>query len=209
MRVRGWAAGLIAAGLACAQTWKLPPKNEEGRDATLAAFLKSLRETVVRKDTAALLEAITPDIKNGFGGDDGAAAFRTSWELQKPNSPVFAVLQNVLSLGGTWFDAEQYCAPYVSASFPEGIDPFEHHAVIGDGVRLRAEPSSNAAVVARLSYDIVETLDRGAEWTQVKTHQGTVGYVASAYLYSPVGYRACFVKDASGKWRMRSLLAGD
>jgi hypothetical protein len=205
---RGIAACLLAASLASAQSWKLPLKNEESRDPGLVAFLKNLRDTARKNDVAALLRAISPQIKNGFGGDDGEAAFRRAWELDKGNSPVFAVLTNILSLGGAWID-DQYCAPYLVAGFPPEIDAFSHHVVVGQGVRLRSAALPDAPVVARLSYDIVETLERTADWSRVKTHDGITGFISTAYLYSPIGYRACFMKDAAGNWHMVSLVAGD
>jgi hypothetical protein len=201
---------LLAAALACAQTSKLPPpKDDAGRDPGLAAYLARLREAVRVRDKSALLQLISPNIQNGFGGQDGEVFFRQIWELDTDRSPVWDVLQLVLSLGGVWFDQTLYCIPYVSQLFPEGLDPFEHSAVIGSGVRLREAPSPDAKVVATLTYDIVRVVRREAAWTEVRTQDGKAGFVSTAYLYSPVGYRGCIGKDNAGEWKMISLVAGD
>lgn len=209
MRRAAALALIFAAGLAAQSTWKLPPKNEENRDKTLVAYMDRLRKAVKDRDGQALLELVSEDIKNGFGGDDGKAAFIRQWLPMTRDSAVFPILNNILTLGGTFFDANQYCIPYLSQHWPDDIDPFSHHVVTGNNVRLRAEPSASGKVIGSLSWDIVETLEREAEWSHIKTHDGLEGYVATAYTYGPVAYRACILKGENGQWSMRSLLAGD
>jgi hypothetical protein len=209
--MRRLAAALwIAAALACAQPVRVPPPPEQaGRDPALAAYLTRLREAVRAKDRGALLGLISPEIKNGFGGEDGEVFFRRIWELDAPNSPVWGVLDLILSFRGAWFDPQLYCMPYIAVLFPGEFDAFTHSVVVGSGVRLREAPAADARIVGSLVYDVVEVLNREAEWTEVRTQDGKSGYVATAYLYSPISYRACIGKNEAGEWKMITLLAGD
>lgn len=202
-------AGFVLGQAILAQSRTLPPRDESGRDPAFAAFLAQFRETVKKKDTPALMRAVSPDIKNSFGGDDGAEAFRRIWDLNADSSPVWGVLNQLLGLGGRWFDDSQYCAPYVYTDFPDDLDPFEHAVIIGEGVRLRMAPDGKAQPIARLTYEIVQVVKRDPEWTQVRTLGGVRGFAATAYLYSPAAFRACFASNAAGAWQMRALVAGD
>jgi hypothetical protein len=116
---------------------------------------------------------------------------------------VYGVLTQILSLPGVMV-GEQYCAPYVSAQFPLDLDRSKHQVVLNPNVKLRETNSATSKVVATVSYEIVQVLERG-EWTKVRTQAGVEGYIQIAYLYSPAGYRACFGKNADGAWQMRSL----
>ncbi len=77
--------------------------------------------------------------------------------------------------------------------------------VLNPDVKMRAAKATTAPLVATLAYDVVEVLERGPEWTKVRTIAGAEGYVQIAYLYSPAGYRVCFKKNAEGTWQMQSL----
>jgi hypothetical protein len=174
--------------------------------------------TVARRDGAALLRLIAPDIRVSFGVENGLERFKEQWRPMDPGSPLWRELGAVLSLGGTFDDQGAFWAPYVYSRWPEALDAFEHAAVIRDGVTVRSRPSSDAPILARLSYDIVK-LGRGEPvveahsngprtWRAIVTPRGRTGYVQSHLLRSPVAYRARFVKKG-GQWRMDLLVAGD
>lgn len=52
-------------------------------------------QVVARRDTAALLEIVDPDINNGFGGDDGKVAFEREWRPSSAGSTVWETLAAV------------------------------------------------------------------------------------------------------------------
>lgn len=199
---------VFVSSFASGQSRTLLPKDESGRDAQFAAFFAQFRETVEKRDTAALLRVVSPNIKNSFGGNDGVAEFREMWEIEKPGSKVWPVLDRLLRLGGAWFDPNLYCAPYLFQKFPNDLDAFDHQVVAGTGVRLRERPSLTAPVLDQLSFEIVRVIEMGEEWTQVRTLGGNRGFISSQYLYSPVGYRACF-QESGAEWTMTLLIAGD
>jgi hypothetical protein len=226
MLARGIAVLLIAAGLASAQSKTKttvapkakaaapavavptrtlpPPKDEKGRDKTLAAFFVKLKDVLKRKDRDALLAMLAPDIDVGIRDMSGSGAFFTAWGLGDRDASVYGVISQILSLNGVWVD-QQFCGPYVSVLFPKDLDRSKHQVILNFDTRLRATPSASGKVVATLAYDVVEVLERGPEWTKVRTVAGAEGYVQIAYLYSPAGYRACFSKSPEGTWQMQSL----
>jgi hypothetical protein len=183
-----------------------PPKNEASRDKTLIAFLLRFKDVVKRKDRNGLVAMLAPDV-SGTREMTGPGAFFTAWELDDPNSSVYPLLTQILSLPGV-FVGEQYCAPYVAALFPRDLDPWKYHVVLNPDVKLRETASANGKVLAILAYNIVEVLERTAEWTKVKTESGLVGYVAAGYTYSPAAYRTCFAKSAAGEWKLQSMVSG-
>ncbi len=183
-----------------------PPKETASRDKTLAAFLLRFKAVVKKKDRDGLIAVLAPDVNAGRG-TTGLVAFNNAWELTDPNSSVYALLTQILSLPGVWV-GEQYCAPYVAELFPADLDPWKYHVVLNPDVKLRATASAKGRVLANLAYDIVEVLERTAEWTKVKTESGLVGYVPAGYTYSPAAYRACFSKNPAGEWKLQSLVSG-
>jgi len=181
-----------------AQTRRLPPADESGRDQTLVAYLMTFKHAVAKHDRAALLALVHPDVKLGFGGDDGIGKFQPDW----------AVLQRLLNKGGAW-QGTAFTIPYVFAKFPEDLDAFDYAAVTGSGVWLRAEASATSRGQRQLNYEIVQVKNSGDEWWEVTTLRGEHGYVSARYIHSPIGYRAMFQKNERGEWKLFALLEGD
>ena len=199
-----------------AQVAKLYPVDEAAKDPAFFAFRARLLRAIYKKDTSFLLSIVDPKIANNFGGDDGITHFKRIWHPERPTSPMWTELLAALALGGKFDKDQSFGAPYLFNSFPEGLDVFEHAAVIEDGVRVRREPNTRGTVIRNLSFDIVK-LGRGEyrrnpgekrEWVPVELADGQKGYVASEYIRSPIDYRAIFEKK-NGKWMMTAFIAGD
>lgn len=203
---------------------KLNPVDEAPKDTLFFVFRENLRQVVKDKNVFGLLESVGENIKNSFGGDDGFAEFVTTWELDKPeraaDSKVWDLLEDVLSLGGTFQDSRDYfAANYVFSSWPDSYDAFEYGAIAGSGVRFRSAPSLQSRTIASISYDIVKVLEVtdkeetiGGEthpWVKIALLDGQEGFVYGKFFRSPVGYRAGFRRQADGTWQMEYLLAGD
>lgn len=195
---------------------KLLPRNDAEKDPSLKAFLANMNAIVQKKDAAKLLALMGPVFKVELFVGKGPGVFKSHWRPEDPNSEVWAVLERVLALGGTFYEKDLYAAPYVYTKFPMDVNLLEYVAVVKDAAPLRAEAKPDAAVVETLSYDIVQVepaltapvrLDK-QEWVQVTTAGGKKGYVASADVYSPAGYRVLFEKQA-GRWRWLSLVCPD
>ena len=205
--------------VAFAEGAKLQPVDEAPNDAEFMNFRKQLIHAVRKHDLTFVLSVLDPQIKNSFGGESGTDEFKSMWQPESADSQLWDTLLRLLSMGGSFSgkDSELYfLAPYVYSRWPNEFDPFEYAAITGTNVNLRREASPDAPVLARLSYNIVK-LDpdessaneiTDSSWVRVTTLDGISGYVSSRYLYSPVGYRAGFIKR-DGKWRMQFLIAGD
>lgn len=187
---------------------KLPPVDETAKDPTLVAFRDQLLAAVRRRDADAVVALADPKIRTSFGDGGGADALRTA--LQKPG--VWEDFEQLLSQGGS-FQGESFWAPYVYSAWPDAQDAFTSLAITGENVPLRESRDASSRAIATLSYDIVQ---RGGEpgrdegnWRQVKTADGHTGWVEAKYVRSPIGYRAGFLKNKEGQWRMNALVAGD
>jgi hypothetical protein len=164
----------------------------------LVAYLAKFKEAVAHRNRDELVPLIAPEIKLGFGGEDGVANFRPDWP----------VLDRLLSLGGAWQGAS-YSIPYVFARFPDDLDAFDYAAITGKSVWLRERADAASRGVRLLDYELVKVEDQGEAWWKVTTLTGEKGFVSAKFVASPVGYRAIFNKNRRGEWKLSALLAGD
>lgn len=198
------------ATLAAAQVGKLNPVDEAARDPEFFAFRAQLQAAVARHDTEAVLAAVDPSIRTSFGTGGGIEEFRKQWKLPSADSRLWDELGTVLAFGGAFREGGLFAAPYVYGRWPEPFDSFEHVAVLGTNVRVRAEPGPLGRILTALSFEIVKLAAPApdSEWTRIKLRDGRTGYISSRYVRSPVDYRALFNK-IDGRWRMTAFVAGD
>ena len=201
-----------AAGAGAAQARRLPPADEAARCQGFVAFRTNLQQIITRKDSAALLENVDPNIKISFGDAQGREGFRAMW-LTEPaqQGDVWAELDRVLGLGGRCTDANTFVAPYVFSDWPEDLDAFEHAAITGSRVRMRQAPRDTARVIGFLDFALVRAKglgDRESAWVSVEAPGGRKGFVSRQYVRSPVGWRAFFSRK-DGVWRLVTFVAGD
>jgi hypothetical protein len=192
----------------------LQPVDEAATNPDFLAFRTRLQTIIAKRDSAALLEIVHPEIRASFGSHYGIEAFKELWNLNVPGTELWEELGAVLALGGTFDRAGDFTAPYTFSRWPDSVDAFEFVAVIGTNVRVRTEPIADAPVLTSVSYAILQT-DHGPGaadstpegWTAVK-FDGRRGYIASRFVRSPIDYRARF-SYTDGRWRMTLFLAGD
>jgi hypothetical protein len=208
------AAVLIAVSLTPASVLfqvfpRLDRIDEASRRPDFVTFRQQLRSAIARRDVSAVLRVVDPQIKLGFGGDDGVDALKR--KLESAESDVWQELDDVLELGGTFQESNTFVAPYVFSRWPQSFDSFEHVAVIGSAVRIRARPALSAPVVATVSYAILKLGADGYSdepWIGVRLPDGRAGFVDAKFARSPIDYRAAF-KFEDGGWRMVFFAAGD
>jgi hypothetical protein len=82
--------------------------------------------------------------------------FRRGWRLEALDSELWSELAAVLALGGTLESDSTFVAPYVFSRWPASYDAFDYLAVIASNVRVRAEPSSTAPILRRVSFEVVQ-----------------------------------------------------
>jgi hypothetical protein len=188
----------------------LPFVDEAPNNPDFLAFRANLLDAVTSRDSAFILSIVSDRIRNSFGGNGGIDEFESYWQLDSEDSRFWAEFETVLRLGGALRGEGTFVAPYTTATWPSSLDGFEHAAIVGSNVNVRAEPSLNAPVLSRMSYQTVRlTRDRPpGEWQSVHLADGDIGYVNRAYLRSPNARRAYFERT-EGQWVMTSFIAGD
>lgn len=198
---------LVAIALA-ASLGVLQPVDEASRDPSFLQFRTRLLETVRKKDVAGLKAVVDAKINYSFGDNEpGWAGFKKFHEPELPTSELWPSMTKVLTHGGAWV-GQAFQAPYVSARWPENLDPYRHGAILGKDVNVRAEPDPNAKPVGTLSYNLVEVVEAAPEFYKIKLPQGGTGYVSERFIEQPIGYRAYFEKK-NGAWKMTTFIAGD
>ena len=206
------------------ETGKLYPVDEAPLDTSLFILRESLRYAIQNKKIIPILEALSSQCKVSFGGPEGVEGFIDMWGLESEEktleSPLWEVLDKVLSNGGTFSDqGNMFTAPYTFANWPPSVDAFTHLVVDGAGVRLRKNPSLQSDILANLNHDIVLLVENTDEkltidgetfpWVKVKTLNDEEGYVWGKYLISAIDYRAGFRKKQDNNWHITFFLAGD
>jgi hypothetical protein len=194
---------------------KLLPIDEA--DASFNAFRTPLLEALNRRDTTYLYSILAPEIRNSFGGDDALEGFKRIWNPGAPDSRVWTALTRVLQMGGKLTDST-YTAPYVFATWPDSIDAFSYVAVTNNAAPVRATPSDTSAVAGTASYSILKLSDwknpgdsgvaTDSTWALVQLPDGRSMWLEGSEVYSPVGWRAIFMKR-NGAWQLLTFVAGD
>ncbi|HKY61549.1 MAG TPA: hypothetical protein VJP59_11115 [Gemmatimonadota bacterium] len=210
-------AALLAGGSGSlmAQEARVLPADEASRDPAFFAFRARLQRAIAERDTAALLAVVHPEIKLSFGGDYGLESFRQGWVADSADGTagIWSELGTVLALGGRFYDDSTFAAPYTFTDSPDEADPFEALIALSDSVPVRAVPEDDADVIDHLSFEVVrhewdsrDSLPEG--WTAVRLDDGTLGYLRSRSVRSPIDYRAIFSRR-DGRWWMATFIAGD
>ena len=214
------AAVLVAATAgAVAQDVKLLPVDEAAADASWLRFKARLVDALIKRDQKFIIGIVDSKIRN-ISEKDGVAEFRKRWEPNSASSPLWVELPKILFLGGAYIKRDkgvtEFCGPYVHYKWPDDAPANATGAIIAREALMKTAPSTEAATLQTLSYDLVnvidwEVTDASKEvrqpWVKIQTKAGT-GFVPEEQIRSPLEYRACFVKSGAG-WRMTALEVGE
>jgi len=214
---RGWmqlAAGAAGHAARAEELRYILPPNQEPRDLALAAFLERLRSIVAARSHRALEALIRPDFRVEFDGGHGPAAFRRLWKPESPDSPVWPILDRLMSLPGCHYSETLFAVPYVLARFPFDLDLLGHVVAIRDEVGLLAGPSPEAAKVASVNRAIIPLAEPMqppvviplGRFVEVNHPDAGRCFASSADVYHPAAHRAFFEKR-QGRWCWISLAA--
>ena len=188
------------------------PVDDGAGDPAFGTFRDSLRAAVARRDTAALLAAVSPAARLSFGDDAGGPdGFRAMWFAGTPpgDEPVWDILARILDASSV-DDGGALTVPYVFGAWPrDSVDAFTHVAVVGENVEARTAPSDTASVAALVSYALLAADEPAAGGFQkVLLPDGRTAFVARGAAMRPVGYRASFWDDGGG-YALQTFLTGD
>lgn len=205
----GSAEALLTSLVEPRQDGRYAPRDECGSLPGAREFRRKLAEAVVRRDADALAELADPGIRLDFGGGGGLAGLRE--RLADPGWNLWGALENLLPLGCAVNQQKGMTMPWYFAQDFQGDDPFMALVVRGENVPLLAEPSADAKVLARISWDAVtleESTDEKSRFAKVKNAAGVEGYMAWEDLRSVLDYRLLADRDGEG-WKLNALVAGD
>jgi hypothetical protein len=200
--------GLCVAPSAPRTAPKLLPRDEAANQPDFFTFRARLLTALAQRDEAAVLAAADPGIRLAFDDSVGIEILRKA--LRDPQSTIWGDLATTLALGGTFESPTSFTAPYVTAAWSDDFDAFQCAAVLGDRVRVRRTAAADSAVVASVSYEIVQLLpeERTDAVVQVRLANGVRGFISAPFLRSAVDHRAIFDRKG-GQWRMVAFVAGD
>ncbi len=200
---------LLAAAPASATVDRRPPVDRCASAPGFADFRTSLREAASRRDAAFIRSVLVDDILVNFGGDSGRESFVREWRLGEPDSPFWAELEALLTLGCAPIEQE-LVSPSMVAQLDDQGDPSSAVIAVRPGAVMRARPDEAADVVAALEWDVLSWRSEQVpeDWMAVALADGRQGYVRRADTRSPLNYRAYF-RRIGGQWRITAFIAGD
>jgi len=191
--------------------YALPRIDEASRDASLVDFREVLSHIIERRDIHGLVRMLDPSVKSSLAAPPGPQEFINHYDLENATSRGWLLLQRIADSGGVFLGPTEFCAPYYSAAFPAGLNPYTHGVVKGTGVPMYGA-ASGGRTVALLDDSIVAfapgALEDSVARVLVKTRDGKTGYVARSAILSPLDYRLCFTKGQDG-WRISAFVGED
>jgi hypothetical protein len=201
-RVEGSAPPRLAKG-------PYAPRDECGTVEGSEEFRAALAKAVAARDADALIAMAATDIKLDFGGGSGTAELRK--RLGDPAYDLWNELATLTTLGCAKRSDGGITLPWYFAQDFGDLDVLNSIIVMGENVPLRETADAVGRVIAPISWDavtLVGSFKPDAEFHQVKTTDGTVGFIAADKLRPIAGYRL-LASSRDGKWSMTSLVAGD
>lgn len=173
----GWSAALAES---------LLPFDNTDQAPHFLPFREELERAVANRD-AAFIRQRTQDAKLRFGT---ATQLEQKFDLSDPNSPFWAMMEQMLAMGGAWQAGDAMVVyPYAYASFPKRLSLFDHDVVIARDVPLHNSADPKSFEVGSVSYEVVWVLERQQGWCRVRSDSGVTGWVETQYLYSPSDFR--------------------
>lgn len=198
---------LLIPSPAAAFPARIPPIDQCKGDPGFTKFLAGLKHTAAKKDRAALLALLAPDVLVNFGGGTGPKAFEEEWKFE-PLEPgnVWDQLETMLKMGCAK-DGGSQIIPSLSMQVEQDV-AFEWVVILPGAKLYKAvgelspRPQTMAWTVATVTSRVSDTM------TGVRLPDGREGYIPDDLTYEPIGYRMIIEKHG-GKWMITAFVAGD
>lgn len=191
------------------QAGRFAPRDECGHVPGARQFREALAAAVLAGDADAIAALAVPEVRLGFGGDDGRAQLRR--QLAAKDGKLLGEFRKLLELGCAANGDNGLTMPWYFAQDMGAIDSSVAMLVAGQGVPVRSGPETSAPVLETVSWDLVELVGESQPdkpFQQVKAADGTQGYVATGSLRSLLGHRL-LAERRGGKWMIVAMVAGD
>jgi hypothetical protein len=204
------AALLLVTTPANAFPRRLPPVEQCSGDRGFVNFRNGLQDAVAKRNRAALLAMLAPDVLVSFGGDNGRDAFAKHWSFDpKEYGNIWGQLTTMLKLGCS--NSEHIrMIPSLSGQLndSDADEAFEVRLVL-PGAKLFKKPGERRTAAGVPAWALAKVTNSGGDlWTGVKLPDGRQGFISDDDLYEPLGYRM-LVEKRKGKWMITAFVAGD
>ncbi len=187
---------------------KFAPQDECKDKAGAEEFRAQLAAAITARDADKLAALAAPDVKLDFGGGGGTAELKA--RLAR-DTVLWGELADLIALGCGINEQGGITIPWYAAQEMDTLDPGMAMLVTGERIPLHTDAQGTSGEGGQVSWDIVSLvggLEPNARFQQVKTSDGTVGYIATDKLRSLLDYRL-IASSRDGKWSFTSLVAGD
>lgn len=203
------------------QRMRVPPRDESERAPGFREFIERFRRALEQRDAATLLSMVDTEIISDPFGDQlvGRDAFRKHNNLDDRDSEFWTRVSEILRLGAGVEGCETpqaYCrvkVPYWTERLTD-LDSYDYSIARNENVPLYTAPKADAAIVERLSYDVVKHVEKYSQgplegWEEVQLMDGRRGFIREGDLYRRTGLRMWFAREDDGSWILRNLVSGD
>ena len=186
---------------------KLPPIDQCTSESSFTKFRSDLRRVVTKKDRAAFVALLAPDVLVNFGGGTGRKAFEQEWTFDPAEyGNLWDQLGTMLTMGCAK-DGGSRIIPSLPMQVEQDFD--QEWVVILPGAKLYKEAGVRSANPRTVPWTVAVVSSRASDtMTGVKLPDGREGFIADDRVYEPVGYRM-IVEQRGGKWRITAFVAGD
>ena len=199
------AALLFAAAYALPR--RLSPLEQCSGDWSFVSFLSALKQAVAKKDRAAFVKMLAPDVLVNFGGARGREAFASEWSFDpKATGNVWGQLIKMLKMGCAR-DGNVRIIP--SLIMQADADEDADWVLTLPGARLDKETGGASAKPKVEPWTVASVTSRAGDLVNGMTlPDGRTGYISDDQLYEPGGHRMT-IEKRGGKWTITAFVAGD
>jgi hypothetical protein len=186
---------------------RIPPIDQCKGDPSFTKFLADLKRTVVKKDRAAFLAVLAPDVLVDFGGGTGPKVFEEQWNFD-PNEygNLWDQLDIMFKLGCAR-DGGSRIIPSLPMQVQEDVGI--EWVLILPGAKLYKMAGELSSRPETIRWTVATVTTRASDtMTGVRLPDGREGYIPDDLVYGPVGYRM-IVEKRAGKWMITAFVAGD
>ncbi|WP_343747599.1 hypothetical protein [Fluviicola sp.] len=195
------------------------PIDQTSDDASLKRFVSRLRQCVERKNLPEFISCLDTGIVVSYGGGmHGIPTFLDEWKLNKQaeKSALWSKMNLFLDLGGAWKDHQktEFCFPYPQSDIlfehiDQDLDWYRTAVCISPQTIVYEKAATNSKKTALLSYEVLEIMERGDHFIQIRTLDKQVsGFVKTEQLIlSADAYP--ILQKVDGAWKIVSFAPFD
>ena len=176
-------------------------------DAGFTAFRDRLKHISAKKDRAAFMALLAPDVLVNFGGATGRKAFAGQWSFDATEyGNLWSQLEKMLKMGCAR-DGGSRIIPSLSMQVDQNFD--EDWVVILPGAMIFKAVGDEVDDSEVMPWTVATVTSRDDDTrTYVRLRDGRDGSISDDVVYEPGGYRMV-IEKRGGKWMITAFVAGD